>query len=408
MVRHAADTDAKIRPGPAAGSGRASRGLAFYTCGTMPTVSLVFGTRPEAIKLAPVAAALRADGRFAVEVCATAQHRQMLDQVLAAFRLSPDVDLNVMQPGQTLASLTARAVAAVDEYLARSKPDLVLVQGDTTTVLAAALAAFYRKVPIGHVEAGLRTGDLAAPWPEEANRVLTTRLAALHFAPTRSAADNLLREGVPADRVFVTGNTVIDALLDMVKQVAADPPAIPGLPAGTLPPGRRFVLVTGHRRENFGGGFEEICRAIAALADRFPDVAFVYPVHLNPNVREPVDRLLRGGRANVYLLEPLGYREFIDLFRRCTLVLTDSGGVQEEAPTLGKPVLVMRDMTERPEGVAVGAVKLVGPHFDGIVRETATLLTDEAAYRTMTGKPNPYGDGAASRRIVAACADFLL
>ena len=385
------------------------RPVAFTGCEHfMPKVSLVFGTRPEAIKLAPVVAAFRADGRFAVEVCVTAQHRQMLDQVLAAFRLTPDVDLDVMQPGQTLAGLTARAVTAVDAYLARSRPDLVLVQGDTTTVLAATLAAFYQKVRVGHVEAGLRTGDLSAPWPEEANRVLTTRLAAYHFAPTRAAADNLLREGVPPDRVVVTGNTVIDALLHTARGVEADPPPIPGLPADALPPGRRFVLITGHRRENFGQGFEEVCRAIAALADRFPDVAFVYPVHLNPNVREPVGRVLGGGRANVYLLDPLGYREFIDLFRRCTLVLTDSGGVQEEAPTLNKPVLVMRDTTERPEGVAVGAVKLVGPHFDGIVAETERLLTDPAAYRAMTGKPNPYGDGAASRRIVEACAGFLL
>jgi UDP-N-acetylglucosamine 2-epimerase (non-hydrolysing) len=372
----------------------------------MPRIAVVFGTRPETIKLAPVVAALRADGRFAVEVCAAAQHRQMLDQVLAAFRLTPDADLNVMQPGQTLAGLTARAVTALDDYLARSRPDLVLVQGDTTTVLCAALAAFYRKVRIGHVEAGLRTGNLQSPWPEEANRVLTTRLADLHFAPTRTAADNLLREGVPADRVFVTGNTVIDALLHMVRDLEANPPAIPGLPIDALPPGRRFVLITGHRRENFGEGFKEICRAIAELASRFFDVAFVYPVHLNPNVREPVGRLLRG-RANVFLLEPLGYREFIDLFRRCTLVLTDSGGVQEEAPTLGKPVLVMRDTTERPEGVSVRAVKLVGPHFDRIVSETATLLSDESAYRSMTGKPNPYGDGNAAGRIVAACAGFL-
>jgi UDP-N-acetylglucosamine 2-epimerase (non-hydrolysing) len=371
----------------------------------MPTVAVVFGTRPEAVKLAPVVAALRADGRLRVRVCVTAQHRQMLDQVLAAFRLTPDADLDVMRPGQTLAALTARAVAAVDEFLDRDRPDLVLVQGDTTTVLAATLAAFYRRVPVGHVEAGLRTGDLAAPFPEEANRVLTTRLAALHFAPTPTAADNLLREGVPADRVHVTGNTVIDALLATVRDVTADPPAIPGLPAGVAD--GRFVLVTGHRRENFGDGFEAIGRAIAALADRFPDVGFVYPVHLNPNVRGPVDRILRGGRRNVHLLEPLGYREFVDLFRRCAVVLTDSGGVQEEAPTLGKPVLVMRDTTERPEGVAAGAVRLVGPHYDGIVGGVTELLTDAAAYRAMTGKPNPYGDGRAAERIAGLCAAFL-
>ncbi len=372
----------------------------------MKTVAFVFGTRPEAIKLAPVVAAFRADGRFRVQVCVTAQHRQMLDQVLSAFQLTPDVDLNVMQPGQTLASLTARAVVAVEEYLANAKPDLLLVQGDTTTVLAAALAAFYRKLKIGHVEAGLRTGNLLAPWPEEGNRVLTTRLADLHFAPTQTAAQNLWNEGVPASRVFVTGNTVIDALLYMVKEVEARSPTIPGLPVSAIA-GRRFVLITGHRRENFGDGFDQICLAIATLADRFPDVAFVYPVHLNPNVREPVNRILGGGRANVHLLEPLGYREFIELFRRCTLVLTDSGGVQEEAPTLNKPVLVMRDTTERPEGVTVGAVKLVGASFAGIFDGVSELLTDDMAYRQMTNRPNPYGDGTASAQIVAACAKYL-
>lgn len=373
----------------------------------IPKIGFVFGTRPEAIKLAPVIAAARLDGRFEVEVCVTGQHRQMLDQVLAAFGIVPDVDLNLMQPGQTLADLTARTLVAVDGYLAKSQPDLILVQGDTTTVLAASLAAFYRHVPVGHVEAGLRTGNLQSPFPEEANRVLTTRLADLHFAPTQSSADNLLREGVPATRVFVTGNTVIDALLHTVREVKANPPSVPGLPADAILPGKRFVLITGHRRENFGDGFDEICRAIAALADRFPDVAFVYPVHLNPNVREPVDRILRGNRTNVFLTEPQGYREFIDLFRRCTLVLTDSGGIQEEAPTLDKPILVMRDTTERPEGVAVGAVKLVGPHFDGIVNAATELLTNEAAYAGMTGKPNPYGDGTASRRILEICWEFL-
>jgi UDP-N-acetylglucosamine 2-epimerase (non-hydrolysing) len=345
----------------------------------MKTVAFVFGTRPEAIKLAPVVAAFRADGRFRVQVCVTAQHRQMLDQVLSAFELTPDVDLNVMQPGQTLASLTARAIVAVDEYLANAKPDLLLVQGDTTTVLAAALAAFYRKVKMGHVEAGLRTGNLLAPWPEEGNRVLTTRLVDLHFAPTQTAAQNLCNEGVPASRVFVTGNTVIDALLHMGKEVEARPPTIPGLSADAIA-GRRFVLITGHRRENFGDGFDQMCLAIAALADRFPDVAFVYPVHLNPNVREPVNRIL---------------------------VLTDSGGVQEEAPTLNKPVLVMRDTTERPEGVTVGAVKLVGASFAGIFDSVCELLTDDTAYRQMTNRPNPYGDGTASAQIVAACAKFL-
>jgi UDP-N-acetylglucosamine 2-epimerase (non-hydrolysing) len=373
----------------------------------MRKLSVIFGTRPEAIKLAPVVFAAKADGRFAVEVCVTGQHRHMLDQVLAAFDLTPDVDLNLMTPGQTLAELTARSLTALDSYLASSRPNVILVQGDTTTVLAASLAAFYRRVPVGHVEAGLRTGDLHSPFPEEANRVLTTRLASLHFAPTRAAADNLLSDGVPPDRVLVTGNTVIDALQYMVPRVEADPPTIPGLPLEALPAGREFVLITGHRRENFGDGFENICRAIAALADRFPDVAFVYPVHLNPNVRHSVDRWLRGDRPNVYLLEPLGYREFLELFRRCTLVLTDSGGIQEEAPTLGKPVLVMRDSTERPEGVAAGAVRLVGPRFDGIIEGVTELLTDRLAYACMIDRPNPYGDGTASRQIVEACGRLV-
>lgn len=370
------------------------------------TVSVIFGTRPEAIKLAPVVHAFRQNPRFQVEVCVTAQHRQMLDQVLDAFHLQPDVDLNLMQPGQTLAGLTARALTALDQHFTQRKPDLVLAQGDTTTVFSAALAAFYHKIPVGHVEAGLRTGNLYSPWPEEANRVLTTRLAALHFAPTEQAARNLIDEGVPGQSVYITGNTVIDALLHMVREVTARPPEIPGLPEDVLSEGRRFVLITGHRRENFGQGFESICQGIATLANQFPEVAFVYPVHLNPNVREPVQRLL-AKRANVYLLEPLGYRAFIDLFRRCTLVLTDSGGVQEEAPTLGKPVLVMRDITERPEGVAIGAVRLVGTEEAGIVRNVSELLNDAGAYAAMTNKPNPYGDGQASERIVAACQSYL-
>jgi UDP-N-acetylglucosamine 2-epimerase (non-hydrolysing) len=371
-----------------------------------PKIGIVFGTRPEAIKLAPVVLAARGDSRFRVEVCVTGQHRQMLDQVLAAFHFVPDADLNLMQPGQTLADLTARSLTAVDGWLSQSKPDLVLVQGDTTTVLATALAAFYRNVSIGHVEAGLRTGNLRSPFPEEANRVLATRLADLHFAPTVATSANLLNEGVRADRVFVTGNTVIDALLHVVRSVASHPPEIPGISANVLSKDRRFVLVTGHRRENFGDGLEQICRAIAELAVRFPDVAFVYPVHRNPYVREPVERILRD-RSNVILTEPLGYREFIELFRRCTFVLTDSGGIQEEAPTLGKPVLVMRDTTERPEGVAIGAVKLIGAKFDGIVGAAAELLANPEAIAAMTGKPNPYGDGAASKRILDHCARFL-
>lgn len=372
----------------------------------VPKLAFVLGTRPEAIKLAPVVLAARADGRFRVEVCVTGQHRQMIDPILAAFGIEPDVDLNLMQPGQTIAELTARLLIAVDGYFAKSAPDLILVQGDTTTVLAASLAAFYRRVPVGHVEAGLRTGNLRSPFPEEANRVLTTRLATLHFAPTRSAADNLSREGVPADRIVITGNTVIDALNFVVRENETNPPPLPGPLAEALRPGRRFVLVTGHRRESFGDGLDQICRAIATLADRFPEVAFVYPVHLNPNVREPAIRHL-SGRSNVILTDPLGYREFIESFRRCTLVLSDSGGIQEEAPTLGKPLLVMRETTERPEGVAVGAVKLVGTRSERIVNATSELLTNSSAYESMTGKPNPYGDGAASQRILDACWIYL-
>ncbi|MGL4420756.1 MAG: non-hydrolyzing UDP-N-acetylglucosamine 2-epimerase, partial [Gemmataceae bacterium] len=350
-------------------------------------IAIVFGTRPEAIKMAPLVAAFRKDPRFVVNVCVTAQHRQMLDQVLNAFGIIPDDDLNLMEPGQTLASLTSKTLNALDDYLVRTQPKLLLAQGDTTTVLASTLAAFYRKVPVGHVEAGLRTGDINSPWPEEANRVLTSRLATLHFAPTTRAAENLIAESVPPSRVFITGNTVVDALKEMVRRNETNPPT--GLPE--FPP--RYVLITGHRRESFGDGFEQICRAIVELARRFPEVGFVYPVHLNPNVREPVERILGHGHHNIYLLEPLGYREFIEVFRKCTLVLTDSGGVQEEAPTLNKPLLIMRDNTERPEGVEVGAVKLVGPHQPGIVAEVTRLLMDRVAYADMTGRYNPYGDG---------------
>lgn len=372
------------------------------------SVAVVFGTRPEAIKMAPVVRALSATARLRVVVCTTGQHRQMLDQILDTFAITPDADLDVMEPGQTLAGLTARAVTRLDRFLADRRPDLLLVQGDTTTAFAAALTAFYHRVPVGHVEAGLRTGNLYSPWPEEANRVLVSRLAALHFAPTAAARANLLAEQVPAERIHLTGNTVIDALLYTVRQVEDNPPAIPELPAELVNGTDRVVLITGHRRENFGHGFEAICRAIAELARRFPDTQFVYPVHLNPNVREPVNRVLgRSDLPNVRLIEPLAYREFIALFRRASVVLSDSGGVQEEAPSLGKPVLLMRDTTERPEAVTAGAVRLVGTDFDRIVGETSRLLTDPAAYRSMTGVANPYGDGRAGERIALACARFL-
>ena len=375
---------------------------------SIPTIAVVFGTRPEAIKMAPVVLALRAEPRMRTVVCVTGQHRQMLDQILGTFRITPDIDLNLMEPGQTLAGLTAKTVTKLDAVFAANKPSLMLVQGDTTTAFAAALTAFYHHVPVGHVEAGLRTGNLDSPWPEEANRVLISRLAALHFAPTAATRDNLLREHVPAERIHIVGNPVVDALHLAIQQIDADPPIIPGVPDEVLNGTRRMVLITGHRRENFGGQFEEICRAIAELASRFPDVAFVYPVHLNPNVREPVNRILRDNhQRNIVLLEPLPYREFITLFRRATLVLSDSGGIQEEAPSLGKPVLLMRDTTERPEAVEAGAVKLVGTDRAIIVAETARLLTDPKAYQAMATVTNPYGDGHTAERIVAACLQFL-
>lgn len=367
----------------------------------MKRISFIFGTRPEAIKLCPLVLALRDRHSLEAHVCVTGQHRQMLDQVLDVFDVRPDVDLALMQPNQNLATLTSKAVAAVDSYLGEYRPDLVLVQGDTTTVFCAALAAFYRRVPVGHVEAGLRTWNKFSPFPEEMNRVLATRLADYHFAPTPLSQENLIREGVPSDRVFITGNTVIDALHLAVEKVRHHPPAIPGLPEVLISSerSRPLVLITGHRRENFGSGFDSICAAIAALADRFKDVSFVYPVHLNPNVREPVFRLL-GGRANVHLIEPLSYLPFVALMERSTLILTDSGGVQEEAPSLGKPVLVMRETTERPEAVEAGTVRLVGTDFDRIVDETTRLLTDPQASAAMSRSINPYGDGSACRRIL--------
>jgi UDP-N-acetylglucosamine 2-epimerase (non-hydrolysing) len=378
----------------------------------MARISVLFGTRPEAIKLAPVVRMLREAREIDCRVCTTAQHREMADQVLEAFDLTPDADLDLMRAGQTLAELTARGISAIDGYLTREQPDLVLVQGDTTSVLCAAIAAFYRRIPLGHVEAGLRTGDMTAPWPEEANRVLTTRLAALHFAPTERSRQNLLAEGVAADRIHLTGNTVVDALLMILPAVRAAPPVIPGLPTALTAPddSRPLVLITGHRRESFGAGFEAICRAIAALAGRFRDTAFVYPVHLNPAVRAPVRGILgtgTGAGENVYLIDPLGYREFVALMDRATLILTDSGGVQEEAPSLGKPVLVMRATTERPEAVEAGTARLVGTDFETIVAEVSRLLTDRAAYEAMSRALNPYGDGCAAGRIVTACRDFL-
>jgi UDP-N-acetylglucosamine 2-epimerase (non-hydrolysing) len=313
----------------------------------------------------------------------------------------------LMQPDQTLAGLTARAVTAIDHYLGAYQPDMVIVQGDTTTSFCAALAAFYRRIPVGHVEAGLRTWNKLSPFPEEVNRVLTSRIADLHFAPTKWAKDNLLKEGVPPDRVFVTGNTVIDALHIAVEKVRRNPPEIPGLPQELLNGDNRpLVLITGHRRESFGEGFRNICRAIADLADRFSDTAFVYPVHLNPNVRKPVFELL-SGRKNVHLIDPLPYLPFVALMYRSRFVLTDSGGIQEEAPGLGKPVLVMRDTTERPEGVEAGTARLVRAEASGIVSAVSELLTDADSYRAMAKAANPYGDGRGSICIASHIGQFL-
>jgi UDP-N-acetylglucosamine 2-epimerase (non-hydrolysing) len=323
-----------------------------------------------------------------------------------------------MKANQSLAGLTARAIEAIDRYLEVESPDFLVMQGDTTTAFCAALAGFYQKIPVGHVEAGLRTGNLQAPWPEEANRVLATRLATLHFAPTQGARENLLREGIPDDKINMTGNTVIDALLHTSKTVKSIPPVIPELPEciqpeiGDRSDAPRLVLITGHRRENFGQGFENICHAIFKLAQRFPDVHFVYPVHLNPNVREPVMRILNNydgesTATNIHLIEPLAYLPFVAMMNRATLILTDSGGVQEEAPSLGKPVLVMRDSTERPEAVDAGTARLVGTDCDKIFTAVAELLTDQDVYRTMSRAHNPYGDGMSAERIVRVLHNYI-
>jgi UDP-N-acetylglucosamine 2-epimerase (non-hydrolysing) len=367
---------------------------------------LVFmGTRPEAVKLAPVVAALRRAGDFRCTVVATGQHKEMFRQVADTFGFAVDADLDVMRPNQSLAGLTARLMDGIDGWLESVKPDMALVQGDTTTVLVSALACFYRRFPIGHVEAGLRTGNIWSPFPEEVNRKLTAPLAALHFAPTEAARAALLREAVPEEIISVTGNTVIDALRIEVAAQASNDALRSGISAElSLLLGADWaqaptVLITGHRRENFGDGIEQICKAIATLSKRFPDHRFVYPVHLNPNVLVHVNRLL-GGLPNVKLIAPQGYRNFVALMSHCRLVLTDSGGVQEEAPSLGKPVLVMRDTTERPEGIAAGTALLTGPNALSIVKHVTRLLTDEAAYRSMSTARNPYGDGYAAERIV--------
>jgi len=364
----------------------------------------VFGTRPEAIKLAPVIGYMQSrPEHFHVRVAVTAQHRQMLDQALAVFGIVPDYDLNIMAPGQSLAASAARILAALEPVCADARPDMVYVQGDTSSTLYGAICAFYARIPVGHVEAGLRTGDLAQPFPEEMNRVLTGRLATLHFAATEGARRNLLAEGVASDAIRVTGNSGIDAVLGISGRLASG--ELPSADWKFVDPARHLIVVTAHRRESFGGGFENICRALRAIAAR-PDVAIVYPVHRNPNVLDPVQRHLTG-IPNIHLIDPLDYVPFVDLMRRATVLLTDSGGIQEEGPSLGKPVVVMREKTERPEAVEAGTVVLAGTDESRIVREVARLLDDKALRDSMSRIHNPYGDGRASERIANATLDYF-
>lgn len=373
---------------------------------------LVFGTRPEAIKMAPLVKAFEKHPQdFNTLVCVTGQHREMLDQVLHLFDIAPDYDLNIMKQGQDLYDVTARVLVGMRDVLKEAKPDVVLVHGDTTTSTAAALAAFYQQIPVGHIEAGLRTHDIYSPWPEEMNRQITGRIATYHFAPTPLAQENLLKENILPQNITVTGNTVIDALYAVVEKIQQDQ-SLSGelterLQAAGYDPlrtgqGRRIVLITGHRRENFGEGFRNICRAIKTLSKKYPEVDFVYPMHLNPNVRRPIAEVFgQQHGANLFFIEPLEYLEFVFLMEKSTLVLTDSGGIQEEAPGLGKPVLVMRDTTERPEALTAGTVRLVGTDYDRITSEVSRLLDDKAYYESMSRAVNPYGDGLACGRIVA-------
>jgi UDP-N-acetylglucosamine 2-epimerase (non-hydrolysing) len=363
-------------------------------------VLTIFGTRPEAVKLAPVIRALGSDARFISKICVTAQHRQMLDQVLNFFEIVPDYDLGIMRPDQSLFAVTKLALERLEAPLEREQPDLVLVQGDTATVFVGALAAYYLKIRVGHVEAGLRTRDKFSPFPEEIYRVLADQLSDYCFAPTETARANLLQDGIPAPKIFVTGNTVIDALQFVWDRVQAqDWRARLGLPLEIFRPGHRLILVTGHRRESFGPEFESLCRGLRRVAERNPDVSLVYPVHLNPNVRRPVERILKGAER-IHLLEPLDYPDLVWLMGRSYLILTDSGGIQEEAPSLGKPVLVMRKKTERPEGIQAGVARLVGTDEDVIFSQTQKLLDDPTEYAKMAQAKNPYGDGRAAARIV--------
>jgi UDP-N-acetylglucosamine 2-epimerase (non-hydrolysing) len=365
----------------------------------------VFGTRPEAIKMAPLAISLTDDERFNAKVCVTGQHREMLDQVLRLFDIQPEYDLNIMRPSQDLTDITTAILLGMRDILAEFKPDIVLVHGDTATTFATTLAAYYQQIPVGHVEAGLRTGNIYSPWPEEANRKLTGALAEYHFAPTENSAANLEREGIRPTSISVTGNTIIDALFKVVEKLDADQDLLKNIQAmfPFLCKEKKLILVTGHRRESFGGGFERICEALARTAKKHPDVQIVYPVHLNPNVLQPVKRLLTGIH-NIYLIDPLDYLPFVYLMNRAAIILTDSGGIQEEAPSLGKPVLVMRTTTERPEAVEAGTVKLVGTDVDSITQELTTLLQSPDAYRAMSRAHNPYGDGRAANKIVEVLA----
>lgn len=368
---------------------------------TKLNILVVFGTRPETIKLAPLVKLLAQDGAFAFKVCVTAQQREMLDQALALFEIVPEIDLDLMQNGQSLTDLNARMLAALQQVLMDVQPDLVIVHGDTTTAFTAALAAFYQKIPVAHIEAGLRTHNLYAPFPEEANRRLTAVLAQWHFAPTEMAKQNLLNEGVSESRIWVTGNTVIDTLFQALQKMRENRPLVAEFAEryAFLDERKKLILVTGHRRENFGAGFAQICTALRTLAQRHPDVQIVYPVHLNPNVQAVVYAQL-GDLPNLFLLAPQDYLPFIYLMDRADIILTDSGGIQEEAPALGKPVLVMREISERPEAIAAGTVKLVGTDSERIIAEVETLLNNENAYQAMARAKNPYGDGNACARIV--------
>jgi UDP-N-acetylglucosamine 2-epimerase (non-hydrolysing) len=363
-------------------------------------IMIVFGTRPEAIKMAPIVAVIRRDLSIDLRVCVTGQHRQMLDQVLALFEIVPDYDLSLMRPGQTLTELTQNVLSGMERVLQEWRPDMLLVHGDTTTTFGASLAAYYQRIPVGHVEAGLRTGDIYSPWPEEINRCMVGTIAALHFAPTESSRDNLLRENIKLSQIFVTGNTVIDSLLNISSRIEGNADLQAELEArfSFLNSRRKLILVTGHRRENFGAGFESICHGLAELANR-SDVQIVYPVHLNPNVQEPVLRIL-GEAKNIHLIAPQDYLPFVYLMKRSMIILTDSGGIQEEAPSLGKPVLVMRENTERPEAVVAGTVKLVGTNSRKLVSSATTLLDNPSIYQQMTANANPYGDGQSAERIV--------